>query len=673
SDTIDVESIVQEIHEAGKQVHKRTVTIALNRFRQAPTHDYFFSSEIGSRLKDLLDVTFGKRCMRSMEENGTPVPSIFKIACAISRELIKFVSLLEGVLASLWTAPKHPVRSGYVITFSILEPLDEYNMLVEEIANHPGMETQLAEWRALGIIGENISPNDILLQSLFGMRVKDEYSHLPIDTRHFKNLETRIVSSFDDLDSSLDGWLVKGDNFQVLTSMASKFKGRVQMVYIDPPFNKGEDSGYRYSVDYTDSVWLTMLQDRLTVVKDYLETTGNMFVRCDYRGTLGLRYLLDDIFGASQYRNEIAVGRTKGKKQTTTSLPNIKDTLFLYGASKKNRLNEVMIETQEAATVHKVGNFLKRSKTLRELDIASRVDRLADEMLWVPLDHRPGERKSTRDRVLFGRTFPPPPNRHWIKTQDRIQELGKAGKARIRCKCGVVHQDGDGPWKGCPKCSGKNQRIEIHLDEEPLTDVWSDISGYAQTWGFPTENTEGMLRRAILAGSNEGDIVMDFFLGSGTAVATAHKLGRRWIGIEMGKHFHDIILPRMKKVLSGHDSGISTDITARKGGFFKYMEVPTFAAFCDCIALNRDRVGDVVDSVGAGKDIDAIESLLELKEAGTVEPSPFEDIDVLEYITWKEGKLAKCINEEVVELESGETKQVTSVDPLSILQEFMNR
>jgi adenine-specific DNA-methyltransferase len=115
-----------------------------------------------------------------------------------------------------------------------------------------------------------------------------------------------------------------------------------------------------------------------------------------------------------------------------------------------------------------------------------------------------------------------------------------------------------------------NEKPELYYDLEPIRNDWLDIPGYSQVHKFSTENSEELLQRVIESGSKEKDLVLDFFLGSGTTSATAHKLNRRWIGIEMGDHFETFILPRMKSVLRGERSGISKSMNTNKSGFFKY-------------------------------------------------------------------------------------------------------
>src|SRR5690606_15418628 len=129
-----------------------------------------------------------------------------------------------------------------------------------------------------------------------------------------------------------------------------------------------------------------------------------------------------------------------------------------------------------------------------------------------------------------------------------------------------------------------DEMLEYLMSEnETIESNWTDISGYSTTTGFQTENSEKLLERVINTGSQKGDLVMDFFLGSGTTTAVAHKLGKKWIGVEMGEHFYSVVLPRMKKVLFYDKSGISKEKDVKEnynekkaGGFFKYYELEQY-------------------------------------------------------------------------------------------------
>ena len=406
-----------------------------------------------------------------------------------------------------------------------------------------------------------------------------KYKHLPIDTKYFKDIEFEILGLFDDLDNALDGWLIKSENYQALNTILPKFKEKVQTIYIDPPFNKESDADYFYSVKYKDASWITLLENRLRLAKDVLDPKGSIFVRCDYNGNMYVRLLMNEIFGGDNFCNEIVVGKTPGKKKTGLSLSYTKDYVLFYGKTSNNTIKELRKNTEIYSLYNQIIKVLENEKNI---EIEKIKVLLREKLFWVNLDHRPGERKENKNRILMGVEFEPPKGRHWIKNQEKLNELYKNGKARIKCKnCGVTFYFKN-KIEQC--CADKKYVIQIFLDKDSLGENWTDISGYSQTHDFQTENSEILLKRGIESTSkNEGDIVMDFFLGSGTTTAVAHKLKRKWIGVEMGKHFYDVIIPRMKKVLAYDKSGISKETDVKEiynpqnaGGFFKYYELEQY-------------------------------------------------------------------------------------------------
>jgi hypothetical protein len=148
--------------------------------------------------------------------------------------------------------------------------------------------------------------------------------------------------------------------------------------------------------------------------------------------------------------------------------------------------------------------------------------------------------------------------------------------------------------------------LEYLEDEQQSVDSnWTDIEGYRYAANFSTENAEVLLKRVILITTRPGDVVMDFFLGSGTACAVAHKLGRRWIGIEMGEHFYTHVLPRMKRVVCYDGSGISqhNDVRqvynkSRSGGMFKYYELETFEQIISRLGMQDTQAVDAsIDNI----------------------------------------------------------------------------
>ncbi|MCW1293600.1 MAG: site-specific DNA-methyltransferase, partial [Candidatus Rehaiarchaeum fermentans] len=351
---------------------------------------------------------------------------------------------------------------------------------------------------------------------------------------------------FDDLDSELDGWLIHSENYQALNTILPKFKERVQTIYIDPPFNKEQDADYFYNVKYKDSTWATMLENRLRLARDLLKDTGSIFVRCDYNGNWIVRPLMNEIFGDENFRNEIIIRR---------------------GDVPKGEVNNKLLTGCDY--IHYF------SKTNNNLFITPKVKR--EEIKWLPM-HLPQERTAyeLQVREFFGKKLLPPKGRHWALSQEKINEAIKEGRIRINGEKEYIDLKGN-LVKGMP---------EILQEEfEKVNSNWTQIPSYSipSPWNFPTENSEILLKRVIESTSNEGDLVMDFFLGSGTTTAVAHKLKRRWIGVEMGEHFYTIVLPRMKKVLAYDKSEISKENDVREkyneknaGGFFKYYDLEQY-------------------------------------------------------------------------------------------------
>ncbi|MGB9856230.1 MAG: DNA methyltransferase, partial [Caldisericum exile] len=210
------------------------------------------------------------------------------------------------------------------------------------------------------------------------------------------------------------------------------------------------------------------------------------------------------------------------------------------------------------------------------------------ERKWFSM-HLAGERGSyeLQVREFFGKKLLPPKGRHWMISQEKIDELIKKGEIRINDNKTYIDLQGN-IVKGEPEM--------LQAEFSILDSNWTDIQSYSTAWGFRTENSEILLKRVIESTSNEGDLVMDFFLGSGTTTAVAHKLKRKWIGVEMGEHFWTVVLPRMKRVLAYDKSGISKEKDVKEkynektaGGFFKYQILEQYEDTLDNIELKENK------------------------------------------------------------------------------------
>ena len=460
----------------------------------------------------------------------------------IGYRLIDFLAQVEDFQKRLFEKKKFVIRTEYCITIDRVP-----ETLWGEILQN---EAQLAEWHQL--YGLDPKPTKEFLR---------EHPYLVVDTCHFsEDFKWRLLSCFDDLDEALDGLLIKSENFQALNTTLPKFRNKVQIIYIDPPFNKEHDADYHYSVRYDDTTWITLLDNRMRLAKEILNEKGAIFVRCDYNGNMYVRLTMNEIFGRENFRNEIFVKRGYVPKGVVKRYQNGVDSVLFYA---KNYLHL----------------FFKGAKRRIE----------EEDRQWISLD-MPGQRKTYEKQVryFFGKPLLPPKGQHWGLSQEKINEYEKLGWIRINHNRKYIDTQGN-EVLGMP---------EYLKEPELLLDTnWTDIKSYeTHNTGFPTENAEILLKRVIESINCEDQaIVMDFFLGSGTTIAVAHKLGRKWIGVEMGEHFHTIVLPRMKRVLFYDKSGISKEKDVREwynpkkaGGFFKYLYLEQYEDTLNNLELTKE-------------------------------------------------------------------------------------
>ncbi len=287
--------------------------------------------------------------------------------------------------------------------------------------------------------------------------------------------------------------LVFGDNLQILKTfnenkdplVKNKIKGKVKLIYIDPPFGTGDEyDGNKgqsaYSAKKKGADFVEFLRRRLILLKEILSDDGFIFLRMDFHFGHYAKLVLDEIFGKENFLNEIVINRTNKQWEGVNRFNSATDSLFLYSKSQNYSFNTVYRQRQK-------------------------------EVKWINA-HSPGIRHP-RERKFNNTIYYPPEERHWTFNQDTLDKYVKQG--RIRDKNGILQY--------------------LQSDFEVCTSNWTDIPGYSSTTGYPTENSEAVLERVISACSNDKDLVIDVFAGSGTTAAVAEKLGRRWIACDIGK------------------------------------------------------------------------------------------------------------------------------------------
>jgi adenine-specific DNA-methyltransferase len=327
--------------------------------------------------------------------------------------------------------------------------------------------------------------------------------------------KARQLSLFDEeafhRSAHRDDWrnmLIWGDNKLVMAALLEQFRGKIDLIYIDPPFDVGADFTMQVqigeegeevrkeqsileAVAYRDTwgkgtdSYLHMMYERLTLMRDLLNERGSIYVHCDWRMNSHLRVLMDDIFGSENFRNEIYASRIRKnvhERITVRSLNTDFDSLLLYSKTDATKMIPPIIYSEKKPRWHSF-----EASGLR----------------------------TGMDYELFG--YKPKPGNHWRWTYERAMNAIKEGILRPN------------PNTGIPE-------YLVTKEFEITGTNWSDITAYSFQYDYSTEKSEKLLERILECCSKEGDLVADFFCGSGTTLAVAEKLGRRWIGVDLGRY-----------------------------------------------------------------------------------------------------------------------------------------
>lgn len=314
-----------------------------------------------------------------------------------------------------------------------------------------------------------------------------------------------------------DNLIIKGNNLLVLTSLLKKYEGKVQLIYIDPPFNTGGDS-FNYNDKFSRSTWLTFMKNRLEKAKDLLKSDGSIFIQIDENQSHYLKVLCDDVFGSENFINEIVWRYRTYVGKAKDYFPKKHDLIFWYKKHDRPKFN-----------ISYVGNY----------------EDTPDYERWKKYLTDKGE-------IIYG-NHPKSDSRFESYLRKYIKQYGepKVGDVIHELRGYIV----DDVWEDI-----------IALDAKNKTERLVEFSGSGQ-------KPEALLERIIGSTTEKGDIILDFHLGSGTTVAVAHKLNRRYIGIEQMDYINTIPVPRLKNVINGDQGGISQSVNWQGGGSFVYCEL----------------------------------------------------------------------------------------------------
>jgi adenine-specific DNA-methyltransferase len=413
------------------------------------------------------------------------------------------------------------------------------------------------------------------------------------DIRVSEPRNLKLVKEFGDPDN--ENMLIRGDNLLALRSLLEIFKNReekdkVKCIYIDPPFNTGS-AFEQYDDNLEHSQWLTMMRDRLILLKQLLREDGAIFVHIDDSELGYLLVLMDEIFGRQNYICICTVRRSSatGHKAINPGPMNTSDYVIGY-AKSKNQWTYQRLFTQR-----------ERDRSYSKYIVNS--DKGYEDWEFIPLNEAfcrlQGFASLRTAKKKMGEEFDEKLNEFVIANAKAVVQFATPNYRGVSKEARKLIDQSREEKNKVFLLKRKNyldmyffngKRVLFYIDKlkeingevvpgEPLTTIWTDIpmqalfleGGVSMRKG---KKPEKLIKRILEMNTNLGDVVFDSFLGSGTTAAVSHKLGRRWIGIEMGKHAETLCIPRLRKVISGEDqTGISKEVGWGGGGGFRYYAV----------------------------------------------------------------------------------------------------
>ncbi len=400
---------------------------------------------------------------------------------------------------------------------------------------------------------------------------------------------------FNNDSATTDNLLIHGDNLLALKALEAKFAGQVKCIYIDPPYNTGSAFEH-YDDNLEHSQWLNLMRPRLEILRNLLADDGSIWISIDDDEQAYLKVLCDEVFGRNNFITAVIWQKIHSLKNDAKYLSVNHDFILLYAKDKENIKFCLLARTAEMN-----GRYTNPDGDPRGPWQSG--DLVANE------ERTNGYYEITSPKT--GKIFNVPKGKHWVYAKENLIEMirdnrvwfGVNGDAFPRKKR-FLSEVSQGR-----KCDTIWKHDDVGHNQEAKREI---IKLFGKQTPFATPKPERLLERVITLASNPGDLVLDSFLGSGTTAAVAHKMGRRWIGIEMGEHAYTHCKVRLDKVIDGADAGgITKSAKWKGGGGYRFYELaPTL--------INIDPFGEAVINTDYSPDM--LAAAMALHEGFTYQP-----------------------------------------------------
>ena len=450
------------------------------------------------------------------------------------------------------------------------------------------------------------------------MKTRNKLELTWIEKDDKKKIEPRILKYDEDKsygDKNTGNMLIHGDNLLALKSLEANYSGKIKCIYIDPPYNTGAAFDL-YNDNLEHSIWLSLMKERLLLLKKLLSDDGLIFIQIDDNEQAYLTVLMDELFGRKNHLNTICVKMSEatGVKMTHANkrLPKLKEYILVYKKSDI-LINQIKIPKEKWDSEYKYlminisPEEISKIKTIMNMDDASDEDiKMADNILKNVITKNIEEyfkenkitNKKEKEKFKYDNA--------WrilrdVATTEGAKSLADEKKKNNNGNYFLIKTKQNKIYliKNKYNSTASQPRIKMLFADDYLMinpcDLWLDIT----TTGLEAEGNvefknskkpEKLIQRCIELSTQKGDYVLDSFLGSGTTIAVAHKMKRKWIGIEMGNQVYSHCKPRIDSIIDGLDkTGITNDVSWDKGGGYDFYELAPSL-------LNKDKYNNWVIS-----------------------------------------------------------------------------
>lgn len=361
--------------------------------------------------------------------------------------------------------------------------------------------------------------------------------------------------SYTEKDEQTENMLIQGDNLEALKALLPFYAGQVKCIFIDPPYNT-KSAFEHYDDNLEHSQWLSMMYPRLELLRDFLREDGSIWVTIDDNEAHYLKVVMDEVFGRKNFVANVVWQKRIGP-DNRIPLGDAHDHVLVYGRERdffRNKANRIPL-TEKQLSEFKNPDDDPRGPWTSSSNFSAQ-----------------GYRPNQMYEIITpgGTKYFPPAGRCWVTIKSEFDRLkaegrmwfGKDGMGMPRKKTYLHEHEGRMSWSWW-----SNEEVGNTQESK------KEVNALFGENSFDTPKPERLIQRILQIATNRGDHVLDSFLGSGTTAAVAHKMNRRYIGIEMGEHAATHCAPRLRKVIDGEQGGISEAVGWNGGGGFRFYRL----------------------------------------------------------------------------------------------------